>query len=183
LSGQARPINNTKSLPRKTLRFGDTPVALTDGRIAAERSAVEPAASGAPWLLLDLARDFATTPLLGATGNAEALSCAAAVLQAADIALLALDDVGGLVVMRTVACLANEAADLMTWTGTRAADIDIAMRLGTAYPVGPLAWADAVGISRVVRVLENLQAHYGDMRYRRSPQLSARHHAKGSFHG
>ena len=47
--------------------------------------------------------------------------------------------------MRTVASLVNEAADLMTWTGTSAADIDTAMRLGTAYPQGPLAWADAIG--------------------------------------
>ena len=97
--------------------------------------------------------------------------------------MIALADVAGLVLMRTVACLANEAADVMTWAGATAADIDIAMRLGTAYPVGPLAWADAVGVSRVVTVLEHLQAHYGDARYRRSPLLSAKHFSKARFHG
>jgi 3-hydroxybutyryl-CoA dehydrogenase len=91
----------------------------------------------------------------------------------AGIAVIALADVAGLVVMRTVACLANEAADVVTWTGTTAADIDTAMRLGTAYPVGPLAWADAIGVARVATVLANLQAHYGDARYRRAPRLAA----------
>jgi 3-hydroxybutyryl-CoA dehydrogenase len=85
--------------------------------------------------------------------------------------------------MRTVGCLANEAADVMTWTGTTAVDIDIAMRLGTAYPVGPLAWADAVGISRIVELLANLQSHYGDARYRRSPLLAAKHFSRLRFHG
>jgi 3-hydroxybutyryl-CoA dehydrogenase len=47
------------------------------------------------------------------------------------------------------------------------------MRLGTAYPVGPLAWADAIGVARVAAVLANLQAHYGDARYRRAPRLVA----------
>ena len=86
--------------------------------------------------------------------------------------------------MRTVAVLVNEAADLMTWTTTRAADIDTSMRLGIAYPRGPLAWADAIGAVRVVGVLANLQAHYGDDRYRRSPRLRAAQLTPGRrFHG
>ena len=103
-------------------------------------------------------------------------------LQAAHIALIELNDVAGLALMRSVCCLANEAADVMTWTGTRAADIDIAMVLGTAYPMGPLAWADALGASRVVTVLANLQAHYGEIRYRRAPLLSRLHFTGGRFH-
>ena len=57
------------------------------------------------------------------------------------------------------------------------------MCLGTAYPVGPLAWADAIGISRVVEVLANLQAHYGEVRYRRAPALTRAHHSGVNFHG
>ena len=45
----------------------------------------------------------------------------------------------------------------MTWTGTRAADIDTSMRLGMAYTQGPLAWADALGAARVAGCLANLQ--------------------------
>jgi len=172
-------IETDRSLAPETLRIGEIVVALSDGRTLAERHAE----TAAPMLLLDLARDYSTTNTVGATGSADALAQLAAVLQPAQIELIALADVAGLVLMRTVACLANEAADVMTWTGTTAVDIDIAMRLGTAYPIGPLAWADAIGVSRVVQTLANLQAHYGDARYRCSPLLSAKHHAKASFHG
>lgn len=152
------------------LGFGDVRVALTDGRTAAER--------GRHWLLLDLARDYATTTVAGAAaapGHEAQLGALAALLARANIALLPLADVAGLGVMRIVCGLANEAADVMAWTGTRAADIDIAMVLGTAYPQGPLAWADALGAGTVVQVLEHLQRHYGEVRYRRSPALTRAH--------
>ena len=172
-----------EGLADETLRYGHVHIGLTDGRTAAERGA---ALDGDPLLLLDLARDYATATTLGASANASGrahLGELAALLAGANIALIELADVAGLALMRTVCCLANEAADLMTWTDTRAADIDTAMRLGTAYPLGPLAWADAIGPSRVATVLANLQAHYGETRYRRAPALSARHHGKGTFHG
>ena len=179
LRGAGLAITTDRTLAPETLRIGDAVLALTDGRTLAERAA----APGGPSLLLDLARDFSTTTTVGATGSHAALAALAAVLQPAHIEVIALADVAGLVLMRSVACLANEAADVMTWAGATAVDIDIAMRLGTAYPVGPLAWADAVGVSRVVTVLTHLQAHYGDARYRRSPLLSAKHFSKARFHG
>ena len=172
-------VTTHAGLPDETLAIGATRVALTDGRTAAERSA------GSALILLDLARDFSTTTTLGAAASPAAaarLPALAALLQAAHIALIELDDVAGLALMRTVCCLANEAADVMTWTGTRAADIDIAMVLGTAYPMGPLAWADALGAARVVTVLANLQTHYGEVRYRRAPLLSRLHFNGGMFH-
>jgi 3-hydroxybutyryl-CoA dehydrogenase len=158
-------------------------IALTDGRTAAEGAA---AAGNAPLILLDLARSYASTTLVGATASAAGaphLGTLAAVLASAQIGLLELADVAGLGLMRTVCCLANEAADVMTWTGTHAADIDIAMVLGTAYPLGPLAWADALGAARVAGVLSNLQQHYGEARYRRAPVLSRLQHGGGMFHG
>ena len=168
------------ALPAETLAFDDVQVLLTDGRTAADR------ASGAPLLLLDLARDWSSCTTLGAAAGPGAqaqLPVLAALLQPAGIELLALDDVAGLAVMRIVCGLANEAADVMAWSGASAADIDIAMVLGTAYPMGPLAWADALGASRVVQVLEHLHAHYGDNRYRRSPRLLRAHFEKGTLHG
>ncbi len=179
---QAAGVNVVRrdTLPAETLAIGTTLVALTDGRTAAERGA------GDALILLDLARDFSTTTTLGAATSPAAatqLPALAGLLQAANIALIALDDVAGLALMRTVCCLANEGADVVTWTGTQAADIDIAMLFGTAYPMGPLAWADALGATRVVTVLANLQAHYGEARYRRAPLLSRLHFTGGRFHG
>jgi 3-hydroxybutyryl-CoA dehydrogenase len=170
------------ALPDETFTVDGVRVTLTDGRTATERAATE---GTGPVLLLDLARDFATTALLGAAASVGAhgrLAELAAVLQGAGIDLLALDDVAGLALMRTVCCLANEAADVITWSGATARDIDVAMRLGTAYPVGPLAWADTLGAARVATVLRHLQEHYGDVRYRRSPLLTRLQHARGTFH-
>jgi 3-hydroxybutyryl-CoA dehydrogenase len=170
------PLREDGDLPTGTLSLGAAWVALSDGRTATERAAFE----GRPSLLLDLALNYAQTPVIGACaslGDEALLTGLAAVLAPAHIEVLALRDVAGLAVMRTVACLANEAADLMSWTGTRAADIDTAMRLGTAYPKGPVAWANAIGVAQVVAVLTHLQQHYGDTRYRRAPLLSRAAHA------
>jgi 3-hydroxybutyryl-CoA dehydrogenase len=76
-----------------------------------------------------------------------------------------------MVVMRTVAMLANEAADAVNQGVCSAAAVDIAMQKGVNYPRGPLAWTDAVGIAQVVTVLSNLATSYGEDRYRVSPLL------------
>jgi 3-hydroxybutyryl-CoA dehydrogenase len=168
-------------LAPETLAFAGTVVALTDGRTATQRAAER----GGPVLLLDLARDYSVAPVLGAAASAGAeaqVPLLAAALHKAGIELLHLNDVAGLVLMRIVCGLANEAADVMAWSGTSAQDIDVAMVLGTNYPVGPLAWADAIGPSRVVKVLEHLHAHYGETRYRRSPRLLRAHFAGENLH-
>ena len=55
------------------------------------------------------------------------------------------DDAPGLVVTRTVAMLVNGAVDARHKGVASAADIDTAMRLGTNYPLGPLAWGEPLG--------------------------------------
>jgi len=72
----------------------------------------------------------------------------------------------GLVMARIIACLVNESAYALQEGVASAADIDTAMRLGVNYPKGPLEWADQLGPDRILRVLTNLQAVYGDDRYR-----------------
>ena len=42
--------------------------------------------------------------------------------------------------------------------------------------------ADRLGAAFLVRVLENLQAHYGDERYRISPALNRLRWGGGKFH-
>lgn len=176
-------VTEAPSLPEDSLDLGGTRVFVTDGRTAAQRSAE---LEGAPVVLVDLASDLSTAVSIGACASPPArdrLPQLAAALGRAGIALLALDDVAGLVVMRIVCCLANEAADLLSWTNVTAADVDTAMRLGTAYPKGPLAWADEIGAPRVANVLRNLHQHYGDARYRLAPRLSRAFHANGDLHG
>ena len=81
--------------------------------------------------------------------------------------------------MRTIAMLANEAADAVAQGVATARDVDTAMRKGVNYPRGPLAWADALGAAIVRDTLANLGAHYGEDRYRISPLLARRAHSGG----
>jgi 3-hydroxybutyryl-CoA dehydrogenase len=103
--------------------------------------------------------------------------------QAAGMQVTPVDDVPGMVVMRTVAMLANEAADAVNQGVCSAEAVDIAMQKGVNYPRGPLAWADAVGIAHIVAVLANLAAAYGEDRYRVSPLLRRKLASGARFHG
>ncbi len=85
--------------------------------------------------------------------------------------VLRIADYPGLLVWRTVAMLANEALDAVQKGVASADDIDTAMRLGVNYPRGPLGWGESLGWGRVLRLLENLQQHYGEERYRPSALL------------
>lgn len=77
----------------------------------------------------------------------------------------------GLVRARVVSCLINEAASAVFEGVASATDIDTAMRLGTNYPQGPLAWADLIGIDTVLGVMNGLFREWGEDRYRPSPLL------------
>ena len=80
-------------------------------------------------------------------------------------------DVPGMLLMRTLCCLVNEAADAVNQGVCSAEDSDTAMKLGVNYPEGPLEWGQRLGYSNVVSVLKNLQSSYGEERYRCSPWL------------
>ncbi|WP_062788241.1 3-hydroxyacyl-CoA dehydrogenase PaaH [Aquitalea pelogenes] len=162
---------------------GDLRLALTDGRTATVRAAETEHPN---WVLFDLAQDYASTSHLAlcvadqaATG---VLEQAAGLLQVAGITILPIDDIAGMVVMRTMAMLANEAADAVLFGIASAADVDLAMRYGTNYPVGPLAWADGFGTARLAQVLEALHSHYGESRYRISPLIRRRAAAGRCLH-
>lgn len=74
---------------------------------------------------------------------------------------------------RLVATLANEALLALQEGVASRADIDAAMKLGTAYPHGPLEWADSIGLPLILRTLEALQRTTSPERYQ--PALLLRH--------
>ncbi|MFC5695200.1 3-hydroxyacyl-CoA dehydrogenase PaaH [Pseudomonas sp. GCM10022186] len=165
------------------LRVGDAVLALSDGRLASQRAREDGLAN---LVLIDLALDYAKATRLGiscaAATSADARDQAVALLQRAGLKVSQLADIPGLAVLRTVAMLANEGADAVLQGVGSAADIDLAMRAGVNYPQGPLAWADAIGLPAALRTLDNLQAAYGEERYRPS-LLLRRHVAEGrNFH-
>jgi len=163
---------------------GGTWLALTDGRTATRR-VVD---SGVRDLVLfDLAFDYTSATRLAVapadTCSAAALGAAVGALQVTGSKVTRLDDVAGLAVMRTVAMLANEAAEAVMQGVAVPEAIDVAMQKGVSYPRGPIAWADAIG-ARVIRdVLANLAAHYGEDRYRISPLIARRAATGGRLGG
>jgi len=147
-------------------------ICLTDGRSATERAEAD---GHRDTVLFDLLLDAAGSPRI-ALARADQCSdsawqAAVGLFQAAGFAVTRLDDVPGMAVMRTVAMLANEAADAVNQGVCSARAVDIAMQKGVNYPRGPLAWADSIGLRQVVTVLANLATTYGEDRYRVSPLL------------
>ncbi|MFQ6013588.1 MAG: 3-hydroxyacyl-CoA dehydrogenase/enoyl-CoA hydratase family protein, partial [Thermoplasmata archaeon] len=61
--------------------------------------------------------------------------------------------------IRILAPTVNEAATLVEMGVASPEEIDLAMRLGTAFPLGPLAQGDAVGLDRIVEELEGSERH------------------------
>jgi 3-hydroxybutyryl-CoA dehydrogenase len=99
-----------------------------------------------------------------------------ATLQAAGKKVTIVPDWPGLVVMRTVAMLVNEAHEAMLQGVAEGDAIDRAMRYGVNYPRGPVEWGRDVGLDRVVSVLDAIFGSTGDPRYRVAMNL--RHAAR-----
>jgi 3-hydroxybutyryl-CoA dehydrogenase len=178
---QHRPLH--PSYPDGAIDAGPVWIALTDGRTATARAN---AANTPNLVVVDLALDYAKAKRLavgsGARCEPGAAALAIGALQAAGYAVSHVDDVAGLVVMRTVAMLVNEAVDAAMQGIATATDIDLAMQKGVNYPRGLLAWGDAIGAGRIGAVLSNLGAHYGEDRYRPSPRLARAAQSDGKLY-
>jgi 3-hydroxybutyryl-CoA dehydrogenase len=147
-------------------------VFLTDGRSATQRAADDDCPDTVLFdLMLDPAKATRIALAKADQCSETAWRGAVGMFQAAGFAVTRLDDVPGMAVMRTVAMLANEAFDAVGQGVCSAGAVDIAMQKGVNYPLGPLAWADRVGLAHIGAVLANLAAIYGEDRYRVSPVL------------
>ncbi|BDU09855.1 3-hydroxyacyl-CoA dehydrogenase [Pseudomonas sp. RtIB026] len=181
---RAKGIDVTERAGGGLLRVRDATLALSDGRLASQRAREDGLRN---LVLLDLALDYTSATRLaishGAECSAEALDQAVALLAWAGLSACPVADLPGLVVLRTVAMLANEAADAVLQGVGTPGDIDLAMRAGVNYPRGPLAWADDLGVGYTLNVLDNLQRSYGEERYRPSLLLRRTHAEGGRLHG
>lgn len=147
-------------------------LALSDGRSATTRAAEE---GQSPLVLFDLALDYRKTPRIALTtvnGQADALARAAGFFQALGKSVSEVADLPGMLVMRSVCLLVNEAAMAVAHQLCSAVDLDTAMKLGVNYPLGPLEWGERIDLQRVANVVRNIHAAYGDDRYRLTPLLA-----------
>jgi 3-hydroxybutyryl-CoA dehydrogenase len=71
-----------------------------------------------------------------------------------------------MVLPRIVCQLVNEAAFAELEAVGDRATIDLAMKLGVSYPLGPLEWGEAIGYGKVLAVLDHLVDEYHEERYR-----------------
>jgi 3-hydroxybutyryl-CoA dehydrogenase len=67
----------------------------------------------------------------------------------------------GLFLGRTIGSIVNEAVCVVQEDVATPDDVDLAMRLGTNYPLGPIAWGQEIGGDRVARILQQLAGAEG----------------------
>ncbi len=90
----------------------------------------------------------------------------------ADEDLAQIDPAGPEILPRLVAQIANEMTFALEEGVGSPQDMNTAMKLGFNWPLGPVEFAELIGVERAVDVLERLQATHGDA-YRPAPGLFA----------
>ncbi len=135
-------------------------------------------------VLFDLASDYDHVGQLTITQSdqaaPEACAIAAGFFAAMGINCIQIDDIPGMISLRTVCMLANEAADAVGKQVATESDVDQAMQYGVNYPRGPLEWARQIGLAQVVYVLDNLASHYQETRFRVSSWLRRQQYAQSA---
>ena len=80
-------------------------------------------------------------------------------------------DRAGLIHLRIISLIINEAYLVWQEGTSNEADIDTAMKLGTNYPYGPIEWSKRIGIGLIYNILNKMNDEFKDDRYRITPLL------------
>ncbi|MBK6265469.1 3-hydroxyacyl-CoA dehydrogenase [Marivirga sp. S37H4] len=81
------------------------------------------------------------------------------------------EDRVGMVTPRVIFMIINEAYYTVQEGTASKEDIDLGMKLGTNYPLGPFEWCERIGISNVVEMLEAIYEDTKEERYKICPLL------------
>lgn len=84
----------------------------------------------------------------------------------------------GMVTPRVICMIINEAYFTAEEGTASREDIDISMKLGTNYPMGPFEWSKKIGVRHVYEVLQAVYKHTGNERYRICPLLQQEYEAQ-----
>ena len=133
-------------------------MAYGDGRPLSQRADVD--------VLLDHAEDPAACPILIATArDPRSTEATGRLASRLGKRLVVLPDRPGQIVLRTLAQIANGAADAVEDDVASAPSIDDAMIYGANYPKGPIAWARGFGLAEVQQTLAHIASATGDALY------------------
>ncbi len=77
----------------------------------------------------------------------------------------------GFVVNRILVPMINEGIGILADGVATKEEIDAAMKLGAAHPMGPLTLGDLIGLDVCLAIMEVLHSEYGDDKYRPHPLL------------
>lgn len=146
--------------------FGDDAVS------ASIRFGADPARTVCLDALLDLGdhRTLMMTPVT----RQDMRDAAHASMASDGVGVTVIRDSMGFVEQRVLATVVNLAYDIAQHEIASPKDIDNAVRLGLNYPHGPLEWGDAMGLKRLLGILERMSDLTRDPRYRPSAWLRRR---------
>jgi len=107
----------------------------------------------------------------GAETSAQTLALAHTLADVLGKQVIEVFDSPGYVATRAMIPFLNEAMHIVLEGVATADDVDKALRLGYEFRMGPLEYADRVGLDKVLGWMEHLWRELGDFKYRPCPML------------
>jgi 3-hydroxybutyryl-CoA dehydrogenase len=102
-----------------------------------------------------------TRPAVEAVGDPSIRPAAEFILANLGKTVAWVDDLVGMVSPRVIAMIINEAGFAWEEGVSQKASIDVAMRLGTNYPLGPFEWGPMIGWHRLKQLQKALAKEAG----------------------
>ena len=118
--------------------------------------------------------DARLTLMTSSIADVAVRDAAHALLAAGGNPVTVIHDSPGFIAQRMIATIVNISAEIAQKRIATPDDINKAVRLGLAYPQGPLEFGDSLGADRILKILRTMHEFYGDPRYRPSPWLIRR---------
>ncbi len=151
-AGFSRLVEQRDASPQTWIDISGSLVSWGRGRTAQ----AEAAALGRAVGLIDWMADTDTAPLAFAASDDVAAAAVIAMAEAIGRDAFRVADRPGILVLRTLAQLANAACDAAADGVADEVSIDDAMRFGGNYPYGPFEWSDRYGRHRLSTTLSTM---------------------------